>query len=139
MDTPAREVAQKFNIPIIELTPNLQAEAGIYELAGKKQASPTSDGFAQPDDTALVLHTSGTTSRPKIVPLTQRNICSSGHNIAISFELKENDRCLNVMPLFHIHGLMGAVLSSLTAGASVVCTPGFDAVRFFEWVDTFRP
>jgi acyl-CoA synthetase (AMP-forming)/AMP-acid ligase II/acetyltransferase-like isoleucine patch superfamily enzyme len=139
MDTPSREVAQKFNIPIIELTPNLQAEAGIYELTGRKQTSPTSDGFAQPDDTALVLHTSGTTSRPKIVPLTQKNICSSGHNIAISFELKENDRCLNVMPLFHIHGLIGAVLSSLTAGASVVCTPGFDVGRFFEWVDTFQP
>ena len=139
MDSPARGVAQRYNIPIIELTPDFKAEAGIYELTGKKQASPTSGGFAQPDDTALVLHTSGTTSRPKIVPLTQTNICSSGHNIAISFELRDNDRCLNVMPLFHIHGLIGAVLSSLTAGASVVCTPGFDAGRFFEWVDTFQP
>ena len=139
MDSPAREVAQKHNIPIIELTPDFEAEAGIYKLAGEKRASPPDGGFAQPDDTALVLHTSGTTSRPKIVPLTQTNICSSGHNIAISFELKENDRCLNVMPLFHIHGLIGAVLSSLTAGASVVCTPGFDAVRFFEWVDAYQP
>lgn len=139
MDSPAREVAQKCNIPIIELTPNVEAEAGVFELTGKKQASPTSDGFALPDDTALVLHTSGTTSRPKIVPLTQRNICSSGHNIAISFDLKEKDCCLNVMPLFHIHGLIGAVLSSLTAGASVVCTPGFDVGRFFEWIDTFQP
>ncbi len=139
MDTPAREVAKKFNIPIIELIPNPQAEAGIYELTWKNHASPTNRDFAQPDDTALVLHTSGTTSRPKIVPLTQTNICSSGHSIAMSFELRENDRCLNVMPLFHIHGLIGAVLSSLTAGASVVCTSGFDAARFFEWVDSFQP
>jgi acyl-CoA synthetase (AMP-forming)/AMP-acid ligase II/acetyltransferase-like isoleucine patch superfamily enzyme/acyl carrier protein len=139
MDSPAREVAQKRNVPIIELTPTFGAEAGIFELTGKEQASPISGGFAQPDDTALVLHTSGTTSRPKMVPLTQTNICSSGHNVAISFELRENDRCLNVMPLFHIHGLIGAVLSSLTAGASVVCTPGFDVGRFFGWVDTFQP
>jgi len=139
MDSPAREVAQKYHIPVIELTPNVEAEAGVFELTGKKQASPASDGFALPDDTALVLHTSGTTSRPKIVPLTQRNICSSGHNIALSFDLKENDCCLNVMPLFHIHGLIGALLSSLTAGASVVCAPGFDVGRFFEWVDTFQP
>jgi len=139
MDSPAREVAQKYNIPIIELMSTLEAGAGMFELSGKKEVLPSGDGFAQPDDTALVLHTSGTTSRPKIVPLTQTNICSSGHNIAISFELRENDRCLNVMPLFHIHGLIGAVLSSLTTGASVVCTAGFDAGRFFEWVDTFQP
>ena len=139
MDSPAREVAQKRNIPIIELTPVLEAEAGVFELTGKKQASPTNGGFSQPGDTALVLHTSGTTSRPKIVPLTQTNICSSGHNISVTLELRENDRCLNVMPLFHIHGLIGAVLSSLAAGASVVCTPGFDPGRFFEWVDTFQP
>ncbi|MCK4857403.1 MAG: AMP-binding protein, partial [candidate division Zixibacteria bacterium] len=139
MDSPAREVAQKRNIPIIELTPTLKAETGIFELTGKNQALSTSGVFAQPDDTALVLHTSGTTSRPKIVPLTQTNICSSAHNISVTLELSEKDCCLNVMPLFHIHGLIGAVGSSLTAGASIVCTPGLDAERFFEWVDTFQP
>jgi acyl-CoA synthetase (AMP-forming)/AMP-acid ligase II/acetyltransferase-like isoleucine patch superfamily enzyme/acyl carrier protein len=139
MDSPAREVAQKCNIPIIELLPTCKAEAGVFELVMNNQASSAVGDFAQPDDIALVLHTSGTTSRPKIVPLTQTNICSSGHDISISLELRENDRCLNVMPLFHIHGLIGAVLSSLTAGASVVCTPGFDAERFFEWIDTFQP
>ena len=86
-----------------------------------------------------MLHTSGTTSRPKLVPLTHRNICSSGHNIALTLALTEHDRCLNVMPLFHIHGLIGAVLSSLTAGASVVCTSGFAAERFFAWVETLQP
>ena len=127
MDSPARDVARKTHIPIIELTPTLDAEAGIFELTGKKLTSSATDGFAQPDDIALVLHTSGTTSRPKLVPLTHRNICSSSHNISFTLELTENDRCLNVMPLFHIHGLIGAVLSSLTAGASVVCTSGFAA------------
>jgi acyl-CoA synthetase (AMP-forming)/AMP-acid ligase II len=43
------------------------------------------------------------------------------------------------MPLFHIHGLIAAVLSSLAAGGSVVCTPGFDALRFFRWMDEERP
>ncbi len=139
MDSPAREAAKRRNIPILELTPATKAEAGIFDITGKKESLLASDGFAQPEDIALVLHTSGTTSRPKIVPLTQTNICTSGHNIAIALELRGNDRCLNVMPLFHIHGLIGAVISSLTAGASVVCTPGFDAMRFFEWLDTFRP
>ena len=118
MDSPARKAAEKNNIPIIDLTPILEAEAGVFKLTGKSHTSSAKDIFSQPDDTALVLHTSGTTSRPKIVPLTQANICSSGHHISVTLELSETDRCLNVMPLFHIHGLIGAVVSSLTAGAT---------------------
>ncbi|MBC8427730.1 AMP-binding protein [bacterium] len=139
MDSPARAVAQAHGIPIIGLSPVLEAEAGIFTLTCDKRASIAHSGFAQPDDVALVLHTSGTTSRPKMVPLTQANLCTSAHNIRMAFELDNRDRCLNVMPLFHIHGLIGAILSSLVSGASVVCTPGFDAAKFFEWLEEFRP
>ena len=138
-DSPARKVAEQRGIPIIELTPDLAAPAGVFCLTGAMQGTPAQDGFGQPEDTALVLHTSGTTSRPKMVPLTQSNICSSGHNIAVTLELTEQDRCLNVMPLFHIHGLIGALVASLTAGAGVVCTPDFDAQGFFGWMDTLEP
>jgi acyl-CoA synthetase (AMP-forming)/AMP-acid ligase II len=86
-----------------------------------------------------VLHTSGTTSRPKIVPLTHGNLACNAQNIARSLTLTPDDRCLNVMPLFHVHGLVGAVLGSLAAGASVVCTPGFNAAVFFEWLPEFYP
>ncbi len=72
--------------------------------------------YAEPDDIALVLHTSGTTARPKIVPLSQRNLATSVGNIMTSLALTPSDRCLNVMPLFHIHGLMAALLASLGAG-----------------------
>src|SRR5881296_198041 len=139
LDSPARQVARRRRIRIVELAPSLEAEAGIFELTGEKQTSSRGGGFSEPGDTALVLHTSGTTSRPKIVPLAHTNICSSGRNISVALELREHDRCLNVMPLFHIHGLIGAVLSSLTVGASIVCAPGFEAERFFEWLDTFHP
>jgi len=138
---PARAVARAHGIQIIELQPVLKAEAGIFTLtpASTGDARPKSGGFAQPDDVALVLHTSGTTSRPKIVPLTQSNLYTSAHNISATLALTENDRCLNVMPLFHIHGLIGGLLSSLTVGASVVCTPGFYAPKFFEWFQAFGP
>jgi acyl-CoA synthetase (AMP-forming)/AMP-acid ligase II len=43
------------------------------------------------------------------------------------------------MPLFHIHGLMAAIMASLSAGASVVCTPGFNALKFFGWLDEAKP
>ncbi|MBM3140452.1 MAG: AMP-binding protein [Chloroflexi bacterium] len=96
-------------------------------------------GAPSVDDVALVLHTSGTTSRPKMVPLTHRNLVTSAGNIARSLRLEPGDRVLNVMPLFHIHGLVGALLASLHAGASVAASPGFDAFRFFDWVTELRP
>jgi acyl-CoA synthetase (AMP-forming)/AMP-acid ligase II/acyl carrier protein len=139
MNSPARTIARARDISIIELSPVLEAEAGIFTLMGDKRSSLANSGFAQPDDVALVLHTSGTTSRPKIVPLTQTNLCTSAHNIQGAFELTNSDCCLNVMPLFHIHGLIAAILSTLASGASVVCTPGFDASRFFGWLEVFRP
>ncbi len=134
----AVEVAKKRGIPLVELSPVSEA-AGLFQLTGGEPKSPAMDGIAQPEDIALVLHTSGTTSRPKMVPLTGNNLCTSAENIRIALNLVENDRCLNVMPLFHIHGLMGAILSSLSAGGSVVCTPGFDAPKFFDWLAEFRP
>ncbi|HWM21576.1 MAG TPA: acyl--CoA ligase [Ilumatobacteraceae bacterium] len=91
------------------------------------------------DDQALVLHTSGTTSRPKIVPLRQRNLARSARNIAASLELGAVDRSLDVMPLFHIHGIMAGLLAPLSAGGSVVCTPGFDAFKFHQWIDALQP
>jgi acyl-CoA synthetase (AMP-forming)/AMP-acid ligase II/acyl carrier protein len=139
MDSPARTVAQAHAVPVIELSPVPEAEAGIFTLTGDGRPGAADGGFTQPDDVALVLHTSGTTSRPKIVPLTHTNLCVSAHNIQRAFELTSSDRCLNVMPLFHIHGLIGAVLSSLASGASVVCTPGFRASEFFGWLDSFEP
>jgi acyl-CoA synthetase (AMP-forming)/AMP-acid ligase II/acetyltransferase-like isoleucine patch superfamily enzyme/acyl carrier protein len=141
MNSPAREIAEARGIPVLELIADRQSPAGVFRLRGVQDGRgvPAHDGFGQPQDTALVLHTSGTTSRPKIVPLKQINLCSSGHNISLSLALKQEDRCLNVMPLFHIHGLIGAVLASLSAGASVACTPGFDAARFFEWMEEVDP
>lgn len=91
------------------------------------------------DDEALVLHTSGTTSRPKIVPLLQRNLATSARNIASSLQLSAVDRSLNVMPLFHIHGIMAGLLAPLSAGAAVIATPGFDAFKFGRWLEDLEP
>jgi acyl-CoA synthetase (AMP-forming)/AMP-acid ligase II len=73
-----------------------------------------------------------------LVPLTQTNICTLAHNNRILLKLDEKDRSLNVMPLFHIHGL-SMILGTLGSGGSVACTPGFYAPRFFEWMESFRP
>ena len=137
LDSPARAVAARRNIPVIELTPDESGPAGSFTLS-----IPFADaGMPQPDpdDVALVLHTSGTTSRPKIVPLRHRNLTASALNIAATLALTPQDRCLLVMPLFHIHGLVGALLSSLHAGASAHCPPGFHTLKFFAWLDQCEP
>jgi acyl-CoA synthetase (AMP-forming)/AMP-acid ligase II len=140
MDNPGIAVAQRLGVPIIDLVP-LPGPAGDFKLEprGAMASSNHAAGFSQPDDIALVLHTSGTTSRPKIVPLSVANICASARHIGATLRLSPTDCCLNIMPLFHIHGLMAAVLASLAAGASVACTPGFNALKFFAWLDEVKP
>jgi acyl-CoA synthetase (AMP-forming)/AMP-acid ligase II len=141
-DSEAIDAARELGATVLRLRVPEGAPAGIFELHPEGDFTPgaeTASGPAGPDDVALVLHTSGTTSRPKIVPLLQRNVCASAKNIRTTLRLEPGDRCLNVMPLFHIHGLMAPVLSSLSAGAAVVCTPGFNALRFFDWMDRAEP
>lgn len=133
--SPARSSAQARNIPILDLIPT---SAGQFELEGHAVCDGHPE-FAKPDDVALILHTSGTTSRPKMVPLTHRNLWTSANNVATTLELTPSDRCLSLMPLFHIHGLVGVLLASIAAGGQVICTPGFQATRFFDWFETFQP
>jgi acyl-CoA synthetase (AMP-forming)/AMP-acid ligase II len=137
LDSPARAVAARRGIAIVDVAPlGAAAPAGSYRLLQAGEPLPTGAGEdATPEDVALVLHTSGTTSRPKIVPLTHRNLLASARNIGRTLALTPNDRCLVIMPLFHIHGLVGALLSSMAAGASVYCPPGFNALKFFSWLD----
>jgi len=138
-DSPAVAVAGDRGIPVLTLEKDDGRGAGAFRLSGEPVGATARPGWAEADDTALVLHTSGTTSRPKIVPLTQANVTASAANVRDSLALSAEDRCLNIMPLFHIHGLIAAVLSSLSAGAGIVCTPGFNALRVFQWFDEARP
>jgi oxalate---CoA ligase len=141
MESPARAVAERRGIPIVELVPEAAGPAGSFTLAAPASLSgtPKQAGLAGAQDVALVLHTSGTTSRPKIVPLRHINITASAYHIRATLHLTADDLCLNIMPLFHIHGLIAATLSSLSAGASVFCTPGFNAFRFFTWFEEAQP
>jgi acyl-CoA synthetase (AMP-forming)/AMP-acid ligase II len=139
--SPAVDVALKLGVRIIELTPSLDHGAGAFTLHAREPgtATATSGGYAELDDVSMVLHTSGTTSRPKIVPLSQRNLAASASNIRDTLKFTAQDCGLNIMPLFHIHGLIAGVLAPLAAGSQVFCTPGFNALKFFAWMEEARP
>ncbi|MBA3324673.1 MAG: AMP-binding protein, partial [Rhodobacteraceae bacterium] len=138
-DGPALEAARRRGLILLRLDFDPAGPAGDFTLSAEAAAGLAEAADVGPEDVALLLHTSGTTSRPKLVPLLQRNIVASARNIGAALALGPADRCLNVMPLFHIHGLVGAVCASLASGGSVWCAPGFDTLRFFGWLEAARP
>jgi acyl-CoA synthetase (AMP-forming)/AMP-acid ligase II len=125
---PVIAAAAKLGIEVVEARVADRAPAGSFTLFDEQAAAWP----ASTEDEALVLHTSGTTSRPKVVPLLQKNILASARNIAASLELDRADHCLNIMPLFHIHGLIAVLAASMGKGASVCCSAGFNALQFFD-------
>lgn len=137
-DTPAVTVARARGIAIVELIPRRNEQAGLFHLQGAS-ANPVASEPSRGTDVALLLHTSGTTSRPKLAPLSHQNLCASARNIVGTLALSATDRCLNVMPLFHIHGIVAGLLAPLASGSSIFCTPGFNALKFFGWMNEAHP
>jgi acyl-CoA synthetase (AMP-forming)/AMP-acid ligase II len=138
LDTAARIAARAHAIPVIELSASNEDDAGVFTFPAARSGSPSLD-TAKAEDAMLLLLTSGTTSRAKIVQLTHGNVCASAFSSTAALALGENDRCLNVLPQFHGHGLIATILASLAAGASVVCTPGCQVHYFFDWLSAFQP
>jgi len=141
-NSPVIEVAKKREIKIFNLLVSNKDPSGKFSLASKEDNISNvinqNDNIV-PDDIALILHTSGTTSRPKMVPLTHLNLCTSAKNIVQTLNLNRSDKCINIMPLFHIHGIVGLLLSSLFSGGTIFTSTGFNALKFFSWLKVFSP
>ena len=140
MGSASRAVAHALGIPVIDLSPVPGAGIGAFKLTGSG-TRPAVDNELVPraDDDAFILLTSGTAARPKLVPLTHESVCRSAHNAGAVLQLGPQDQSLSVLPLFHAHGLISALLTALAAGSSIVCTSGFDPAAFFRWLTEFRP
>lgn len=137
LESAAVEVARKLKLIVVELVPDFDAPAGVFKLTGPK--SPRSHQRLISDSSvALIIHTSGTTGKPKIIALSHGMLTEAAKIFSEILQLSPADRCLNVMPLFHTHGLTGAVLSSIYSGASVFCTTGFLAPQFINWLRQAR-
>ena len=136
-DSPVVDVARRQGVAVLELTPTSSDVAGVFGLSGdggvRRPRQPSRD-----HDLALVLHTSGTTSRSKLVPLTHANVSASSRRVRDALDLAADDRYLNVSPQFYSQATM-LTLASLAAGGSVACTPGFSAPHFFDWLVALVP
>jgi len=133
----SRAAALALGIPVLDLSTSL--DAAPIDVTGSARRRVRDESFATGGDDALILLTSGTTSRPKTIPLTHASVCLSAHNVGAAIELEPEDRLLSVLPLFHGHGLISGVIAALAAGSNVVVTRGFDAEAFLSWLAEFRP
>ncbi|MGA7081056.1 MAG: acyl--CoA ligase [Terriglobales bacterium] len=129
----ARSAAADRKIPVISVGMSDHGDVHLLDAAtGATAAEPT------PDDIALVLHTSGSTGRPKRVPLRHFNLAVSSANIANTYALSEEDVSLCIMPLFHIHGLIGSTMATFLSGGTVVVPGKFNALSFWRTVREHR-
>lgn len=129
----AARLAAADKVPVLPIE---MGTDGTVRLAAP--GKPASASAPSGDDIALVLHTSGSTGRPKRVPLKHRNLAASIQNIARTYQLTPEDISLNVMPLFHVHGLMASTLSTLFTGGTVVVPPRFNPLSFWRTVRDYR-
>ncbi|MGD0929924.1 MAG: acyl--CoA ligase [Candidatus Korobacteraceae bacterium] len=125
----ARSAAADRKIPVFPVGMNEQGKVTL-------QGAPGGASAAEPnaEDIALILHTSGSTGRPKRVPLRHFNLAVSSANIANTYALSEADVSLCIMPLFHIHGLIGSTMATLVSGGTVVVPTKFNALSFWKTV-----
>ena len=138
--TPALRAAEKLGVALVTLTPEPAVGAGAFRLSGSTMGAAARPAPPRRSDVALILHTSGTTSRPKIVPLTHANIWTSARqHSGLAAAFRSTTGALNVMPLFHIHGLIAGLSAPLSRGGAVFCTPGFNALKFFAEMEEARP
>ena len=118
------------NIPIIEASLNSEGKVILSSASSVGPKCERRD--PEPSDIALILHTSGTTSRPKRVALANANLMASVLNVADTYELTRDDVSFCVMPLFHVHGLVASTLATLATGGTVLVAPRFNALSFWR-------
>lgn len=90
------------------------------------------------NDTILLLRTSGTTSKSKLVPLTNQNVVANANIIAEGLCISRHDVALNAMPLFHIGGLSANLLAPLSVGGATILLPNFNVVEFVDIIEHGR-
>ena len=134
----ARAAAAALGIAVLDLSAPVGAAAGGVTLAGGRDGAAAPEVPRRPADLALLLHTSGTTGRPRRVPLSHGNVAASAAGLAGSLGLGPADRALALMPLSHVHGIMVA-WAALLAGGSVACPGALDPDRFLGWLAELRP
>jgi acyl-CoA synthetase (AMP-forming)/AMP-acid ligase II len=114
--------------------PTLAVDA-LYKQASRSDPTP----HLGSSELALLIYTSGTTGTPKGVMLDHANLDAMAAMGRQALDIGPADRCLLILPLFHVNGIVVSVLAPLLAGASVVIADRFDPRTFFDLIERERP
>ncbi|BBH17763.1 long-chain-fatty-acid--CoA ligase [Nocardioides baekrokdamisoli] len=116
-------------------------EVPVISVSDIQRETPTSDAPPVVDPTALALliYTSGTTGVPKGVMLDHANLDAMTAMGREALQFSGSDRCLLILPLFHVNGIVVSVLSPLLVGGSVVIADRFNPQSFFDAIEEHRP
>ena len=130
-----RRAARACGAAVIELTRHAEG-TGLFELGGDAICGDGNQAKLNgPDDIALTLFTSGTSGRKKLVPIRLQDICVGAACIAVALELGPDDRGYNMMPLFHVGGIIRNLYAPLLAGSGMIYSDGFDGTMFWDELD----
>jgi acyl-CoA synthetase (AMP-forming)/AMP-acid ligase II len=134
-----RRVAQTLGLPVVEVIPSIREGAGAFVPDIDRRAAPPPGGSPQAQDLALLMSTSGTTGKARIVPIAQGDLIESVRRQIRAIALTSADRCLCVAPLFTTSGIRRNLLNVMVVGGSVVCVEAFRARLFVDWIREFNP
>ncbi len=136
---PAKGVARQLGLPVFEICRNDNQPTGVFDLNYADDNKIKSGSKIGGTDIVLLLQTSGTTSKPKRVPLSFDHIITSAYNLIDSLELNCHDRCLHFLPMYHIGGIVDVLLAPLFSGGSVIFLPSYSSPEFFRDLLNFEP
>ena len=139
MDSPARQAADRHGIPVLEIAEQDGGKTGAVALQQRANEPARQPGPTEPEDLAMVVFTSGTTDRPKVVPRKQRHTFLQGKYFTEAVSLSPSDRGLNMLPLYHSAGLHHTIGAIAVSGGSMIHMPRFDVTAFFDCLSTLRP
>jgi oxalate---CoA ligase len=131
---PALTFDDRLPIPTLQASPDWEQAAGTFQLNGTTSFVPSQDDWAEPEDDALIVMTSGSTGIPKLVHMTQDALCYSCLEASQLLQLDDRDICLNVLSLFHVHGLITNFILPLLAGGKVAFYGNFEPDYFLDWL-----
>ena len=140
-DAPAmlKDQACRAGLLLLEYSVGKDAAIGKLNIVGNRAAAEVRGGFADADDLAFILRTSGTTGRRKILPLQHATVVARAGKQRRLYNLGPVDRCLNLMPLGYNHAINAGLICPLAAGGAVILAPDFDAENFFLCMREFLP
>jgi len=136
---PVVRAAQALGLPLLRVSFAADDPAGLCTLTGDTVGAAVDVQSTSADKVMLLLHTSGTTGAPKIVPLRCRNIVTLIPGRIRTLQLTATDRCLWMTPMHTSAGIRRNLFPMLSVGASVVCLPGLVADQIMGWLRDYRP